>query len=31
MNKEKFDELNEIALEASRIIGGLKASVQKSI
>jgi four helix bundle protein len=31
ITKDKFDEINELALEVSRIIGGLKVSVQKSI
>lgn len=30
ITKEIFDELNELALEVSRIIGGLKSSVQKA-
>jgi four helix bundle protein len=30
MNKEKFDEINVLSLEVSRIIGGLKASIKKS-
>ena len=31
ITKDKFDDVNGLALEVSRIIGGLKVSVQKSI